>query len=206
MERQAREGKPELAPYGIEKAKAVYALDPDIGGVQLFAVRQDSLDQLRNAYGSRQLVFHFRLLCEGDTGPEERICELPVAPHFTEERAVISHKTGRKITTRFRLRSRCSRWSYWEAETDYLRPHHLRIHASEVGLRLVGETLYTDVPAIKLSDLKRNYRPEAKERPIYEGPVIFLQSLKSKDPSIGLPQLESDPPSSMAVLFKKLEG
>lgn len=206
LEKQARAGKPELIPYGIEKVKAVYTLDPEIGGVQLFAVKQDSLEALRNAYGSRLLIFCFNLLCEADTGPDERVCELPVAPHFTEKRAVISHKTGRKITTRFRLISRAGKWAYWEAETDFLRPHHLRIHASEVGLRVVGETLYNQVPSIKLSDLKRNYRPEGEERPIHEGLALFLRTLKPRTSAVNLPVLEAEPPSSMAVLFKKLGG
>lgn len=174
---QVRLGKPELESLGIEKPFAVCHLDAEASGVALLACNRESAAHWRNAYGSYQMVFRFLLLSK-DSGAEDAFtCELPIAQHRRESRMLVSHKTGKQARTVFKRLQRLGEWSLWEAQCDYLRPHLVRLHAMESGLKIAGETLYSQTLPISLSDLKRCIDERASRKPLYEGLALHLASI-----------------------------
>lgn len=200
---QAEAGKPELEPYGVTEARHVYILEPEISGVLLLALSDERLQQLREAYGSGQMRFRFGFLAQWRDGPEERSSQLPVAVHNTEPRALISHQSGKKCRTRFRLVERLGDYAWWEASATYLRPHQVRLHAAELGLPVVGDALYGGPEPICLSMLKRDYRQRGIERPLYAGLCLHLEGLEANLPGQAI-RLEAGLPKGLAVLRRRL--
>ncbi len=200
---QASAAKPELEPYAFTEAKHVYILEPEITGILLLALSDETLQRLREAYGSGQMYFHFGFLAKWTGGAEERTCQLPVSVHNTEPRALISHQSGKKCKTRFRLLKRLGDYAWWEARATYLRPHQIRLHAAESGLAVVGDSLYGGPAPICLSALKRDYRNRGEEKPLYAQLCLHLGELEVNMAGQAL-RLEAEFPKGLTVLHRRL--
>ncbi|MDP0496980.1 MAG: RNA pseudouridine synthase [Verrucomicrobiota bacterium JB024] len=201
---QAAAGKPELEPYGIVQARHIYVLEPEITGVLLFALDEEPLQELREAYGSGQMTFTFGMLARYNGGKDERTCRLPLAIHNTEPRALVTHTSGKKCETRFRLVERLGDYAWWEAQAVYMRPHQIRLHAAEVGLPIVGDPLYGGPPPICLSALKPGYRNRGEERPLYAGLCLHLGCLDVQLPEEKGFTVSAELPKGLSVLQRKL--
>ena len=82
---------------------------------------------------------------------------------------VVSHKRGKRTSTHFQKIAHHDLYDLWQAETQYLRPHQIRIHAAESGLKMVGETLYSQTaPPQPLLP---------KKRPLYSGISLHLKEV-----------------------------
>lgn len=205
LRRQVQLEKPELDKYHIEQLRSVYFLESEVSGAALFATTRDAAVRIRNLFGSNLIRFQFLLLVEHRVALDDFIvCDLPLAPHVTFTRSVVSHKSGKKSETHFRLRERFERYSVWEAHTYYLRPHQIRIHAHEVGLAVLGEHIYREVGVPSLNQLKGVGRGFELEKPLYESVCIHLECLnwnndKNDTISIRIPE-----PKRLTVLLKHL--
>jgi len=174
---QLAAGKRELLALGIAKPASVHYLEPEVGGIGLVADRAtDALDRWRNAFGSSLLTFTYRGLAFTADAPEEGgECPLPVAAHRSEPRALVSHSTGKKSLTTFRVIERLGKWTLWEAVASSPRPHQIRLHAAEAGIRIVGEKLYGESGDIRLSELQKKGRlNKGTDRVINDGLALRL--------------------------------
>ena len=198
--------KPQLARLGIQGLFRIYNLDAEISGVLLYAKTEEAETLLKNAAGSGQLSFKYHLLVSQAPADRSLLCDLPIAKHFHEKRMLVSHKTGKKCATRFQYLRSYGQYELWEAESTELRVHQTRLHAAESGLKIVGETLYSDGGQIHLSRLKRDFkRSDDREAPIYPHLCLHLVEL-----GIRLPDFETDSvcaplPNRFETLLKRLD-
>jgi len=202
---QVKEGKPELLPYGIDIVKSVYFLEPEVTGVCLLAINESSVGKIRNLYGSEKMKFYFQLLGKEEGVTKDTLeCSLPLAEK--ESGGVwVSHKRGKKTATVFRRIERCGDYALWDAEVNYIRMHQIRVHAKEVGLRLLGEDLYGEGDSVYLSDLKRNYKQkEGEERPLFDGLFLHLERVEWMDDLENGCVINCPLPKSSRVLLDKL--
>ena len=76
---------------------------------------------------------------------------------------------GKQATTRFEVLENFPRHGYALLQCEPLieRAHQIRVHASHVGLKIVGDELYGGKP-LWLSRLKKDFRlkPGQEERPL----------------------------------------
>lgn len=188
LREQLAAGKPELARLGVRQVQSVFHLEPEMSGIALYAVEKEAAEVWRNAYGSALLRFRFVLICERAAHlPDALECSLPLARHKAGGSMLVSHKSGKKTATRFRRLAVAKAPTgkanplfdkeLWAAETAYLRPHQIRLHAHESGLRVCGESLYAQVPSFYLSELKGLRRRLADEVPLWSGPMVHLASV-----------------------------
>lgn len=207
LRRELLNEKPQLKRLGIEGLFRIYNLDVEVSGVLLFAKNEESEALLKNALGSRQLGFKFHLLVSTEVEERELFCDLPIAKHFHDRCMLVSHRTGKKCETRFRFLRPFGQYQLWEAETNDLRMHHIRVHAAELGLNIVGESLYSDGGSIYLSRLKRDYRgPVEREKPIYQGLCLHLVELGFSIPDFEQAPVVAPLPSRFATLLKRLDA
>lgn len=186
---QLAKEKPEMVALGLAKPASVHYIDSEVGGVALLADREGgALDLWRNAFGSEQLRFTYHLLAfTADAPTEGGECPLPVASHRTEPRALVSHSTGKKSLTVFRVVGKIGKWTLWEAVTTLPRPHQVRLHAAEAGIRIVGETVYSSGGDIRLSETRRKGRlNKGADKVISEGLAMRLVSVDCTAVSPGL--------------------
>ena len=129
-----------------------------------------------------------------------------MAFHSNGKRMVVSHRTGKKCQSRFRFLRPYGPYGLWEAETSDLRPHHIRVHAAELGLKIVGEDLYARGDRVYLSQIKRDYRPGGQEEsPIYDGLCVHLVSVYLEIPGRELSPIQAPLPKGFQILLKALD-
>ncbi len=208
VRRQLREGKPALARLGIAAFHGIAGPDLVASGAVLCAVTDPEGDRLANALGSAQVEMTYRFVTMGRPAQNEIVCELPLAPHATESRMLVSHATGKKTLTTFRLEQRFRGYAVWTATTTFDRLHQIRVHAAESGLPIVGESRYAKTTPIFLSEIKRNYRPAGDgtrvEQPLYGELCLHLARIKFPGADGRPVTAEAPLPKPFAVLLKKL--
>ena len=206
LRRELLNEKPQLQKLGIEGLFRAYKLDAELSGVLLYAKTPAWEELLKNAAGSSQLTYRFHLLASSDGQEQYFDCDLPVAFHTIGKRMVVSHRTGKKCLTRFRFLRSYGAYGLWEAETRDLRPHQIRVHAAELGLKIVGENLYARGDRIYLSQIKRDYRPGGhEESPIYDGLCLHLILVAFEIPEKELLPIQAPLPKGFHTLLKALD-
>ena len=183
--------KPELLRLGIKSPYCVAAPDFEISGAALFACGGDFASAMRNALWSGACEFDYLLICEGvsEAGSGENIVvDLPVCRNADFGSWRVSHKYGKKARTEFSLLECAGGKSLWSARASNVRPHQIRLHAAEAGLRILGENLYGHTSPLMLSSIKKGvYKKSAdeKERPIYPHICAHLSKITFKAPPLG---------------------
>lgn len=180
--------------------RSIFPIDPDYTACALFSKDPEQIQHYRNAYGSNLFSFTFKLVVEANTLADELECTLPIFNDSSPQPASISHKYGKKASTRFQRLERLSpHYELWQAQTTYLRPYQIRLHAKASGLRVVGETLLDAVPLVCLSNLKRR-KYKGTEKPLYPSIAIHLSSLQiSPTETIHIPL-----PKAFQVMMDKI--
>lgn len=208
VRRQLREGKPQLARLGISAFDAIVGPDLVASGAVLCAATESEGDRLANAMGSGQIELTYRFVTMGRPAQSEIVCDLPIAPHETEPRMLVSHSSGKKTLTTFRLEQRYRGYGVWTATTTFNRQHQIRLHAAESALPIVGESRYAKAAPIFLSEIKRNYRPAGDgtrvEHPLYGELCLHLARIAFPGADGKRVLVEVPLPKGFAVLLKKL--
>jgi 23S rRNA-/tRNA-specific pseudouridylate synthase len=158
----------------------IYDLDLELSGIILCAKNKHFYKSLRNIYGSGKIAFYFTVFAQSDIDlPEEIICDLPIAQHRERDCMVISHTTGKKTQTIFRKIEILKQFTLWSAETNFLRKHQIRLHAHEVGIKILGEDVYNKIPVPFLSDFKSKVKSNRKGilTPLYPAVCIYLSEI-----------------------------
>lgn len=159
--------------------QSVYHLDPVFPGIALIAKNRQAIAYYRNLVGSYKIQLVFKCLMKGDkfTVGESRECSLPLARDTKTHLIRISHSTGKKAQTHFTCIELLNGYSWWEASTTFCRDSQVVIHAFESDLPVVGDTIYSKIPPIFVSDLK-TINKNAPQIPIYPGICIDLVELR----------------------------
>ena len=139
---QVKAGKLELQRLGISHCYYIGGPECESAGPAIFAKTKQGSDHLKNALGSNQIEFRFRFLTTARHTEAELHCDLPVGPHKSEHRSVITHRYGKKSDTRFRKLAESDRMTSWEAVTFHPRLHQIRLHAAELRIPVFGDPIY----------------------------------------------------------------
>jgi len=157
-----------LPEYPFESNYGIFALEPAMSGIALIATNKESSNYLRNLFGSYKMLFRFVFLAKSKSDKQSLICELPIAKHYRENKVLVSNKTGKKSKTLFNLIDKLGDYQLWEARTDYLRMHQIRLHAMESGIPILGDRLYN------ISDQKEDQVGNRRFEPI----LLHLRSIE----------------------------
>ncbi len=199
---QLQAGKPELQRLGATLFGSVYYLDPGIQGVAIFAKSRDALAELRNRFGSGEGRFVFRFVAHA--GPAEAghlESDAPLLPHRVKPKMIPSTAKGKKCATRFvRLAASEGGWAYWEARTNFFRPHQVRAHAAVCEIPVLGDKLYgaAAMPAVR-EVAPRSKRRTDLDKPLYRGLPIRLCEI-----DLGDAQIRCDLGKSFSLLLSRL--
>lgn len=167
---------PEIASVGSkERPGVVHRLDRDTSGVMVFARTQRAYLKLRRAFESHTEVEKTYLaVCHGAPRPLRGTINSPVG---RERLCAVSH---------YSCLGKRNGVSIIEFKIDTGRTHQIRIHASELGCPILGDTLYGD----KNKDRKLRKQP----------PRLLLHAVKLsfKHPISGKNvEFISDPPAEL---------
>ncbi|OHE72118.1 MAG: hypothetical protein A2007_02370 [Verrucomicrobia bacterium GWC2_42_7] len=176
---QMEAGKKDFVNFLSKDLFSIHLLDPEVSGMAILTCNKKECDSLRNDLGSEQFLFQFTLITERTSFDESELdCDLPIAIDDKQKRIFVSHKNGKKSFTHFRRISQLPYHEVWIAETAYPRLHQIRLHAAEKGLRILGESLYTQTPLLHLSSLKKRFKNKDQEKPLIDSLALHLSSVQ----------------------------
>ncbi len=206
-------GKGELERLGMDSPYAVNQLDFEMSGASLLAMNKDIATAMRNAMWSGFFTFEYTILCKTARSSVENFeIDLPVLMHESKPLWIVSHRFGKKAKTSFEMLTQACGYQLWKASANTVRPHQIRLHASEGGLGIVGEWIYSKTPYIFLSKLKDEYKlgkGVEEENALYPHLCAHLSSIKfdGKDfemPELGSVKIDCPLPKKFSVCLKKL--
>ena len=201
IRKQAEEGKGELRRLGITHCYYVCGPECESPGPTLFAKTKFGSDHLKNAYGSNLIEFQFLFVTRSHTSDSELNCELPVGQHRDQPKAVISHKYGKKASTRFRKVSESDFGELWEATTTHPRYHQIRLHAAELGIPVFGDGLYGEQLIEK--EMRPRGRAPRAFLPRFSGLALLLSAMDLSRSDCGGGLFRVPPSKPFALMLRK---
>ena len=173
--------KPEFKSLGLVSPLSANQIDFEISGVAIVACGKSAAAGLRNAAWSGAMEFEYEILAESDGGRNGDSFEvdLPIFMHSRRPVWLVSHRYGKKARTFFELIEESGGYQLWRARAKNVRPHQIRVHAGEAGLRIAGESVYSETRGVYVSSMKGGYYKSSggeAERPLY--PNLFLHLSK----------------------------
>ena len=200
-------GKPWALERGLTYLSNAHRLEADTTGVLLLAKSKPALIKLADLFGTRKPVRQFLALVHGCPSQETFQVNARLALHLdTAGLMRVDPRSGKRAETRFTVLERFAEQTLLRCEPLTDRPHQIRAHLLNSGLRVVGDALYGGKP-LWLSRLKRDYRlkPGREERPLLARTTLHAEQLSLPHPVTSEPLTITAPwPKDLRVAVKYL--
>ena len=204
-----KDNKPWAVGRHLEYLNQANEPDFDSTGVLLLAKNKTSFIALANLFSAEKVRLEYVALVRGEPMENEFEVNARLAPHPVKPGLVRVDSTGGKqASTRFAVLENFPRHGYALLRAAPLaeRTHQVRVHASHVGLKIVGDELYGGKP-LWLSRLKKDFRlkPGREERPLLGRAALHLEELQLPHPVTGeTVTIKSGWPKDLKVAVKYL--
>ncbi len=201
--------KPWAAERNLDYLSNANELDSDVTGVLLLAKNKPAFIALANLFSSEKAPIKDVALGRGELLEQEFEVDAKLAPHPVKPDVMrVDRDHGKQARTRFTLLENFSRSGYalLRAEPLVERTHQVRVHASHVDLKIVGDEVYGGKP-LWLSRLKKDYRlkPGREERALLGRVALHAEELSLPHPITGEPvTIKSEWPKDFKVALKYL--
>ncbi|HEY3932744.1 MAG TPA: RluA family pseudouridine synthase [Verrucomicrobiae bacterium] len=186
-----------------------HTLDAEISGVILLAKNKTVFVALSNLFSSGKVAEKYIALVRGEPLENKFEVDAKIAPHpVTPGLMRVDSKDGKQAKTKFGVLENFPRFGYALLKCEPLtnRPHQIRVHASHVNLKIVGDELYGG-KFLWLSRLKKDYRlkPGREERPLISRAALHSEELQFPHPVTNeTVTIKSEWPKDLKVALKYL--
>jgi RluA family pseudouridine synthase len=175
------EKKPWARERNLDYLGNAHHPDSEASGIILLAKNKDVFIALANLFSSGKVAEKYLALVRGEPLENRFEVDAKIAPHpVTPGLMRIDSKDGKQSQTKFEVLENFPRHGYALLQCEPLieRTHQIRVHASHVGLKIVGDELYGGKP-LWLSRLKKDYRlkPGREERSLIARVALHAEEL-----------------------------
>jgi RluA family pseudouridine synthase len=186
-----------------------HRLDFDTSGVILLAKNKPALLALANLFGTEKPEKKYLALVRGEPAETHFEVQVKLSLHAAKPGMMrADFQGGKTAKTIFDVLENFPRFGYalLSCQPVTERTHQIRVHASHVSLKIVGDELYGGRP-LWLSRLKSDYRlkPGREERPLLARTALHAEQLKLNHPVTQEPVTITAPwPKDLRVAVKYL--
>jgi RluA family pseudouridine synthase len=178
--------KPWSAERGLEYLNNANQPDFDAGGVILLAKTKPAFIALANLVSAEKVRLKYLAFVHGEPQENQFEVNAKLSPHPGKPGVMrVDPLGGKQATTRFEVLENFSHHGYALLTCEPLleREHQVRVHASHVGLKIVGDEVYGG-KLLWLSRLKKDYRlkPGREERPLLGRIALHIEELTLPHP------------------------
>lgn len=177
--------KPWAAARRLTYLMNAHRLDAETTGVLVLAKSKSALVALANWFSREKSDRQYVALVEGTPAEDRFEIAAKLAPHPARPGVMrVDARNGKRARSRFEVLERFSHNALLKCAPLAERPHQLRAHLSQAGLRLVGDGLYGGRP-LWLSRLKPNYRLKEgrTERPLLARAALHAEQVELSHPA-----------------------
>jgi RluA family pseudouridine synthase len=201
--------KPWATGRNLDYLNNANELDFDVTGVLLLAKNKPAFIALANLFSAEKVRIKYVALVRGEPQENQFEVNARLSPHPVKPGVMrVDSSGGKSATTRFEVLENFPRHGYALLQCEPLieRTHQVRVHASHVGLKIVGDELYGGKP-LWLSRLKKDFRlkPGREERPLLARVALHAEELSLPHPVTGeTVNIKSEWPKDLKVALKYL--
>ena len=125
-----------------ERAGIVHRLDRGTSGVMIAAKTTEASSWLQKQFAQRRVKKVYVAVVHGSLEPEHAIIEMPIERNPKKPQTFRVGSNGKPAITEYTVVSSTDKLSLLELKPTTGRTHQLRVHLSEVGHPIVGDTFY----------------------------------------------------------------
>ena len=127
---------------GVLRPGIVHRLDKETSGCLVVAKNDAALRSLQRAFHERTVEKTYLALVHGHPPETGRLATLHSRHPRDRKRFTARTKTGKQAVTTWRIRRRLHGSALLEIDLETGRTHQIRVHLSEMGHPLLGDSLY----------------------------------------------------------------
>ena len=168
----------------------VHRLDKDTSGILIIAKNDKAHIEISKQIQERKVEKTYIAVVRGNINENEATINMPIGRSTKDRKKMAVRKDGKEAITHFKVIERFGNYTYLEIKIETGRTHQIRVHLSEIGHPVLGDSTYSN----------------GKNEFGIEGQVLHAKSLKFKHPVTGKEMfLEARIPEYFEELLKKLE-
>jgi len=168
----------------------VHRIDKDTSGLLIIAKNDKAHINLSEQIKNREITKKYVALVRGVIKENNATIDMPIGRSDKDRKKMAVRKDGKNAVTHFDVIKRYNGYTYLDIKIDTGRTHQIRVHLTEIGYPIVGDTVYSN---------GRN--PFG-----VEGQMLHAKSLEFKHPTTGkVLKLEAPLPEYFEEVLNKLE-
>lgn len=147
----------------------VHRLDKDTSGAIIVAKNDKAHINLSEQIKNHQVEKTYIALVKGFVKENEATINMPIGRSTKDRKKMAVNKNGKNAVTHFKVIERFRNYTLLEVKIETGRTHQIRVHLSEIGYSIVGDTVYSN----------------GKNEWNIDGQCLHAKSLKFKHPITG---------------------
>jgi 23S rRNA pseudouridine1911/1915/1917 synthase len=125
-----------------DRAGIVHRLDRLTSGVIICAKNDEAMRWLQKQFSSRKVKKTYIAIVQGHLENDEAIIDMPIERNPKKPQTFRTGINGKASKTAYKILTSNNRYSLLELKPTTGRTHQLRVHLSQIGHPIVGDTLY----------------------------------------------------------------
>lgn len=128
---------------GIIRPGIIHRLDKDTTGVLICAKNDKAHIHISEQMKNRQTKKIYLALVRGETKENEATINMPIGRSTKDRKKMAVSKNGKEAITEFKVLNRYKGYTLLEVTIKTGRTHQIRVHLSEIGYPVVGDSVYS---------------------------------------------------------------
>lgn len=168
----------------------VHRIDKDTSGLVIIAKNDKAHINISNQIKNREVLKIYVALVRGVIKENSAEINMPIGRSSKDRKKMAVDKKGKEALTEFKVLQRYDGYTYVELKIKTGRTHQIRVHMSEIGYPIVGDTVY--------SNGKNSFN--------VTGQMLHAKVLEFRHPTTGKTmRFEAPLPEYFKEILKKLE-
>ena len=122
----------------------VHRIDKDTSGLLIVAKNDKAHLCLSEQIKNREITKNYVALVRGVIKENDATIDMPIGRSTKDRKKMAVRKDGKKAVTHFKVLQRFNGYTYLDIKIDTGRTHQIRVHLSEIGYPIVGDTVYSN--------------------------------------------------------------
>lgn len=122
----------------------VHRIDKDTSGLLIVAKNDKAHLCLSEQIKNREITKKYVALVRGVIKENDATIDMPIGRSTKDRKKMAVRKEGKKAVTHFKVLQRFNGYTYLDIKIDTGRTHQIRVHLSEIGYPIVGDTVYSN--------------------------------------------------------------